>query len=317
MPDAIALLEKHFDVEVWDEDSPPSPSVLVRKATECEGILTEIDNIVDRTVLASTALRVVANRAVGMDNVDIAEATGRGIVVSNTPGVLIDSCADFTFALLLAVARNLVMGDRQIRAGEWTVFDQGPYIGTDVHGATLGIVGLGAIGTAVARRALGFDMRVLYSSRTRKRELEKSHGVEWVPDLSTLLKDSDFVSIHVPFSPETRHLIGADELAQMKSGAFLINASRGETVDPRALYQAVSAGVIAGAALDVTEPEPIPLDDPLLTLPNVVITPHISSASSATVRRMGIMAATNIIEALTDQPMTSCVNPEALRRPTS
>lgn len=312
VPDAIALLREHVDVDVWEEDAPPSPSVMVQKAGECEGILTEIDNIVDREVLASTALMVVANRAVGVDNVDIPEATGRGIVVSNTPGVLHDSCADFTFALILAVARNLVMGDRQIRAGEWAVFDQGPYIGTDVHGATLGIVGLGAIGTAVARRALGFDMRVIYSSRTRKPELEKNLRVEWVPDLQTLLKESDFVSIHVPFSLETRHLIGADELAQMKRGAFLINGSRGGTVDPKALYQAVSENTIAGAALDVTEPEPIPLDDPLLTLPNVVITPHISSASSTTLRRMGIMAATNIVEALTGQPMTSCVNPEAL-----
>ena len=286
---------------------------MVRKAAECEGILTEIDNIVDREVLgASTTLRVVANRAVGMDNVDIPEATRRGVLVSNTPGVLQDSCADFTFALILAAARNVVMGASQVRAGAWTVFDQGPYIGTDVHGATLGIVGLGAIGTAVARRAAGFDMRVLYFSRTRKEDAEERYGVEWVPDLATLLKESDFVSVHVPLSPETRHLIGEAELRQMKSSAFLINASRGGTVDPRALYEAVSGGTIAGAALDVTEPEPIPLDDPLLSLPNVVITPHISSASSATFRRMGMMAATNIIEALTGQPMTSCVNPEAL-----
>lgn len=317
VPDAIALLREHVDVDVWEEDAPPSPSVMVQKAGECEGILTEIDNIVDRKVLASTALMVVANRAVGVDNVDIPEATGRGIVVSNTPGVLHDSCADFTFALILAVARNLVMGDRQIRAGEWAVFDQGPYIGTDVHGATLGIVGLGAIGTAVARRAAGFDMRVVYFSRTRKKDAEERYGVEWVPDLTTLLGESDFVSVHVPLSTETRHLIGEAELAQMKSGAFLINTSRGGTVDPRALYEAVFGGVIAGAALDVTEPEPIPLDDPLLTLPNVIVTPHISSGSSATFRRMGMMAATNIIEALTGRPMTSCVNPEALesRRP--
>jgi glyoxylate reductase len=192
------------------------------------------------------------------------------------------------------------------------VFDQGPYIGVDVYGATLGIVGLGTIGTTVARRASAFDMRVLYFSRTRKPEAEERYGVQWVPELPTLLQQADFVSVHVPLLPETRHLIGAAELEHMKSGAFLINTSRGGTVDAEALYEALSSGSIAGAALDVTDPEPISPDDPLLTLPNVIMTPHISSASSATFRRMGLMAATNIIEALTGQPMTSCINPEAL-----
>ena len=312
VPEAIALLRERFEADVWEEDSPPPPQVLVRKAAECDAILTEIDNIVDREVLASPRLRVVANRAVGMDNVDIPEATRRGILLSNTPGVLTNSCADFTFALILAAARNVVMADRRIREGAWTVFDQGPYVGTDVHGATLGIVGLGAIGSAVACRARGFDMRVLYVARSRKPELERSLGVEWMPDLNTLLEKSDFVSVHVPMSEETRHIIGAAELDRMKSGAFLINCSRGGTVDPAALYEALSTGKIAGAALDVTDPEPIPMDDPLLTLPNLVVTPHISSATSATVRGMGLMAAANIIEALTGKPMTSCVNPEAL-----
>ncbi len=313
VPEAIALLRERFEVDVWEEDSPPPPQVLVRKAAECDALLTEIDNIVDREVLASPRLRVVANRAVGMDNVDIPEATRRGILLSNTPGVLTNSCADFTFALILAAARNVVMADRRIREGAWTVFDQGPYVGADVHGATLGIVGLGAIGSAVARRARGFDMRVLYTARGRKPELERSLGVKWMPDLNTLLEKSDFVSVHVPMSEETRHIIGAAELDRMKSGAFLINCSRGGTVDPAALYEALSTGKIAGAALDVTDPEPVPMDDPLLTLPNLVVTPHISSATSATVRGMGLMAAANIIEALTGKPMTSCVNPEALK----
>ena len=312
VPEAIVLLEEHFDVEVWEQPSPPPKSVMMQKAAECQGILTEIDSVVDRDVLeAATALRVVANRAVGMDNVDVPEATRRGILVSNTPGVLQDSCADFTFALILAAARNVALGDRQIRAGAWTVFDQGPYVGVDVYGATLGIVGLGTIGTTVARRASAFDMKVLYFSRTRKPEAEERYGAQWVPDLPALLQQADFVSVHVPLLPETRHLIGAAELEHMKSGAFLINTSRGGTVDAEALYEALSSGSIAGAALDVTDPEPISPDDPLLTLPNVVITPHISSASFATFRRMGLMAATNIIEALTGQPMTSCINPEA------
>ena len=311
VPEAIALLRDRFEVDVWEADSPPPPQVLVRKAAECDALLTEIDNIVDREVLASPRLRVVANRAVGMDNVDIPEATRRGILLSNTPGVLTDSCADFTFALILAAARNVVMADRRIREGAWTVFDQGPYVGADVHGASLGIVGLGAIGAAVARRARGFDMRVLYTARGRKPDLEESLGVEWMPDLNRLLDESDFVTVHVPLSEQTRHIIGAAELDRMKSGAFLINCSRGGTVDPAALYEALSTGKIAGAALDVTDPEPIPMDDPLLTLPNLVVTPHISSATSATVRGMGLMAADNIIEALTGKPMTSCVNPEA------
>ena len=187
-----------------------------------------------------------------------------------------------------------------------------PYLGVDVHGATLGIVGLGRIGLAVARRARGFDMRVLYHSRSRKPQHEERYGVEWRPDLLSLLRESDFVSIHVPLTEETRGLISVRELSEMKAGAILINTARGPIVDPKALYSALSAGSIAGAALDVTDPEPIPPDDPLLSLPNVVFTPHISSATSATFRKMGLLAARNIIAALTGEPMPSCVNPEAL-----
>ncbi|MCH7626632.1 MAG: D-glycerate dehydrogenase [Chloroflexi bacterium] len=313
VPDAIAFLEQHFDVDVWEERDAPSKEILRQKAAECEGFLTEITDIVDRKFLdAATALKVVANRAVGMDNIDIPEATRHGVLVSNTPGVLHESCADFALGLMLSLARNITYGDRQVRAHEWKIFDQMPYLGTDVHGATLGIVGLGLIGTAVARRAMGFDMRVLYHSRTRKPEAERDLGVEWVADLDSLLAESDFVSLHLPLTPETRHVIGERELKLMKPGAFLINASRGGTVDPRALYAALSQGVIAGAALDVTEPEPIPFDDPLLSLPNIVFTPHISSASTATVRKMGMMAADNIRAALTGDEMPSCVNPEAV-----
>ncbi|MCI0440256.1 MAG: NAD(P)-binding domain-containing protein, partial [Chloroflexi bacterium] len=197
------------------------------------------------------------------------------------------------------------------RAGKWTVFDQVPYLGTDVYGKTLGIIGLGRIGEAVARRAAGFAMKVLYHSRTRREDVEKRLNLQWTRTLPELLRESDYVSVHVPLVPETRHLIGAEELALMKPSAFLINTSRGGTVDPKALYDALASKRIAGAALDVTEPEPVPLDDPLLTLPNVVFTPHIASASAATLRRMGLMAAENIIAALTGEPMPSCVNPEA------
>ena len=314
VPDAIALLEEHFDVEVWGESTPPPRPVMLQKVTECEGVLTEIDDIIDKEVLsAATRLKVVANRAVGMDNVDVEHATRCGVAVCNTPGVLHESCADFTFALILAAARRVVLGDRQIRAGAWKIFDQMPYLGVDVHGATLGIVGLGQIGIAVARRAKGFDMRVLYFSRTRKPEAEERHGLEWMPDLASLLGESDFVSVHVPLKEDTRYLIGERELRQMKPEAILINTSRGRTVDPKAMYEALSRGAIAGAALDVMDPEPIPPDDPLLSLPNVITTPHIASASAATFRKMGLLAARNIIGALTGQAMPSCLNPEALK----
>ena len=312
VPDAIAFLEDRFDVEVWEENTPPPRSVVLQKVTECHGMLTEADDVIDEEVLeAATTLKVVANRAVGTDNFDIPAATKSGIALTNTPGVLQESCADFTFALILAAARRVVYGDRRIHAGEWRVFDQVPYLGLDVHHKTLGIVGLGQIGTAVARRARGFEMQVLYHSRTRKPDAEERYGVEWTEDLDDLLARSDFVSVHVPLGPATRHIIGKRQLEQMKPEAILVNTSRGPMVDATALYEAVAGGQIAGAALDVMDPEPIPLDDPLLSLPNVVLTPHISSASAATFREMGMLAAKNIVAALTGEPMPSCINPEA------
>ena len=312
--EAIDVLKEHFDVEVWEGKDPPPKSLVVERAAECQGLMTEIDDIIDSEVLdAGESLKIVANRAVGLDNVDVERATRRGIAVSNTPGVLHESCADFTFGLLLAAARNVAFGDRQVRAGAWTVFDQTPYLGVDVFGATLGIVGLGQIGQAVARRARGFDMRVLYRSLTRNRRAEEEMGVTWAPDLPALLRESDFVSVHVPLSDDTRGLIGVEELGQMKTGAILINTSRGGTVDTGAVYEALTSGTLGGAALDVTDPEPIPADHPILSLPNVVVTPHISSGSRATVRNMAMIAAANIVEALTGRPISCCVNGEALR----
>ncbi len=312
VPEAIDLLGRHFDVEVWGPNSPPPRGVLIEKASECGGLLTEADDKVDAGVIeAAASLKVVANRGVGVDNIDVPAATRRGVMVGNTPGILQESCADFTFALMLAAARGVVRADRQVQAGNWTRFDPMPYVGHDVHGKTLGIVGFGAIGEAVARRAQGFGMTVLYYSRTRKPQAEDTHGVRWVPDLKELMRAADFVSVHVPLTGETRGIVGAAELAEMKPHAFLINTSRGPTVDSKALYDALSGGSIAGAALDVTDPEPLPLDDPLMTLPNVVITPHIAPASGTTITRMGLMAARNIIAALTGGPMPSCLNPEA------
>ncbi|HJO82302.1 MAG: D-glycerate dehydrogenase [SAR202 cluster bacterium] len=312
IPEAIASLRQSVDVEVWSERSAPPRDVFLRKARESDGMITEITDLVDKELLdQAPRLKVVANRAVGMDNIDIGEATAHGVFVSNTPGVLHESCADFTFGLMLSVARNITYGDRRIREGEWKVFDQIPYLGTDVHGATLGIIGMGLIGTAVVRRAQAFDMKVIYFSRNRKPEVEKQLGVEWRPDMDDLLAESDFVSLHVPLTAETQRIIGKRELELMQPHSFLINTTRGPTVDPGALYEAVKTGQIAGAALDVTDPEPIPFDDPLLSLPNVVISPHIASASSSTVRKMGELTAQNVIGALSGTAMPSCVNPEA------
>ncbi|MCI0841965.1 MAG: D-glycerate dehydrogenase [Chloroflexi bacterium] len=315
IPEAIKYLAEHHDVDVWDERSMPPRDVLLKKASECAGMLTEITDIVDKELLEQTStLRVVANRAVGMDNIDIAEATSHGVQVANTPGVLHESCADFTFGLMLSLARNIAYGDRQIRAGAWKVFDQIPYVGTDVYDATLGIIGMGLIGTAVARRATAFNMKIIYYSRTRKPELEETLGIEWRPDMDAIFKEADYVSLHMPLTVETEYMVSSRELGLMKPTSFLINTTRGRTVDPKALYEAVANKSIAGAALDVTDPEPIGLDDPLLTLPNVLISPHIASASSATVRKMGQMAAANIMAALEGNPMPSCVNPEAVER---
>ena len=314
IPEAIEHLKQFLDVDVWGERSAPPRNVMLQKAQQSDGMITEITDMVDKELLGQAPrLRVVANRAVGMDNIDIDEATRHGVFVSNTPGVLHESCADFAFGLMLSVARNIVHGDRQIHAGEWKIFDQIPYLGTDVHGATLGIIGMGLIGTAVARRAKAFDMRVLYYSLHRKPEVEDQLGVEWKPDMDSVLRESDFVSLHVPLTAETEYIIGKRELDLMQTHSFLINTTRGPTVNPAALYEAVSTGKIAGAALDVTDPEPIPFNDPLLTLPNVVITPHIASASSSTVKKMGMLTVQNIIGALSGTEMPSCLNPEATK----
>ncbi len=312
IPEAIKFLAEHHDVEVWKERTAPPRDLLIQKAGECAGLLTEITDLVDKELLdQASTLRVVANRAVGMDNIDIPEATRHGVLVANTPGVLHESCADFAFGLMLSLARNIAYGDRQIRAGEWKMFDQIPYVGTDVHEATLGIIGMGLIGTAVARRATAFNMKIIYNSRTRKPEVEESLGAEWRPDMDSIFKEADYVSLHMPLTADTEYMVSSRELDLMKPTAFLINTTRGRTVDPKALYTAVSGGTIAGAAIDVTDPEPIGIDDPLLTLPNVLISPHIASASTATMRKMGQMAADNIMAALEGKPMPSCVNPKA------
>jgi glyoxylate reductase len=250
---------------------------------------------------------------VGYDNIDIPAATRRGIPVGHTPGVLTETTADFAFALIMAGARRVAESDSLVRRGGWRAWGPMTMLGQDVHHATLGLVGLGRIGGEVAKRARGFSMRVLYHDAVRRsQEEERELGVEYVPELAKLLAEADFVSVHVPLLPETRHLIGAAEFALMKPTAVFVNTSRGPVVDQRALYEALKVRRIFAAALDVTEVEPIQPDDPLLTLDNITITPHIASASFATRSRMAMLAAENLIAGLAGKLPPHCVNPAAL-----
>jgi glyoxylate reductase len=275
-----------------------------------EGLITLLTDRVDAPLLESSpSLRAVSNVAVGYDNIDVAACTARRIAVGNTPGVLTETTADFAFALLMGLARRVAEADAYVRAGKWRTWSHTLLLGSDVHGTTLGIAGLGQIGAAMARRARGFGMRVLYLNRHPRPELEAELGL-WRVDKATLLAESDFLSLHVPLTPETRHWLGRAELAAMKPGAMLINTARGGVVDQIALAEALAGGRLGGAALDVTEPEPLPMDSPLLTLPNVLIAPHIASASHATRGRMASMAVDNLLAALDGRRPPNCVNPE-------
>ena len=305
--EALDLLRAAAEVEVWPHPEPPPYEALRERAAPCDGLFSLLTDRIDAPLLdASPRLRVVSNMAVGYNNIDVPAATRRGVYVGNTPGVLTETTADLAFALLLALARRVSESERFVHRGEWKTWGPMDFLGADIHGAGLGIVGMGRIGSAVARRAAGFGMRVRYTSRTPKPDAPGEPA-----DLDTLLRESDFVSLHVPLSEETRHMIGERELGLMKSTAYLINTSRGEVVDPTALYEAARSGSIAGAALDVTEPEPIPIEDPLLTLDNVLVTPHIGSGSRATRLKMAEMAAHNIVAVLEGGTPPHCVNPEA------
>lgn len=313
VPDAIDKLKDHFDVEVWQDSTPPPKDLIKKVVSEFDGMMIESNDIMDSEVFDSAErLKVVATRAIGYDNIDVSAATRNRVAIGNTPGILHESCADFAMGLMLSLSRQISRSNRKVINGDWKVFDQTPYLGTDVYGKTLGLIGLGLIGEAVARRAVGFDMEILYYSRTRKPEVEEKYGLNWVPELNDLLGKSDFVSVHVPLGPETQNFIDHKELAAMKKEAFLINTSRGGTVSPDALRNALNNGQIAGAALDVTFPEPIDAQDPLVHMENVLITPHIASASAATLRRMGLMAADNVIALLNGESMPACLNPEVL-----
>ena len=310
-PEALEVLTGAADTEVWPDDEPPTPEQLLEKAGEADGILTNIMDRIDADVFqAAHRLKVVSQLGVGVDNIDVAEATRRGVLVGNTPGVLAKATADIAFGLLMSAARRISEGDRWLRAGNWKMqYHPMVWLGAEIHGATLGIVGMGQIGVEMAKRARGFDLRVIYYSRTRKLELESELGMEYF-EPSDLLSTADFVTLHIPLTQETRHFIGERELRLMKPTAILINAARGAVVDSRALYTALKEGWISGAALDVTDPEPILPDDPLLTLDNLVITPHIGSASIDSRRRTCLLAARNVVAGIQGRRLEACANPE-------
>ena len=310
-PEALEVLTGAADTEVWPDDEPPTPEQLLEKAGEADGILTNIMDRIDADVFqAAHRLKVVSQLGVGVDNIDVAEATRRGVLVGNTPGVLAKATADIAFGLLMSAARRISEGDRWLRAGNWKMqYHPMVWLGAEIHGATLGIVGMGQIGVEMAKRARGFDMRVIYYSRTRKLELESELGMEYF-EPSDLLSTADFVTLHIPLTQETRHFIGERELRLMKPTAILLNAARGAVVDSRALYTALKDGWISGAALDVTDPEPILPDDPLLTLDNLVITPHIGSASIDSRRRTCLLAARNVVAGIQGRRLEACANPE-------
>jgi glyoxylate reductase len=321
---ALRRLASQVRVDLWDDDLPPGPLELRTRAREADGVLSMVTDRFDAgTIRGLPRLRAISNLAVGLDNIDLPAATRAGIAVGHTPGVLTDTTADLAFALLMATARRIGEAERYVRSGRWRTWGPKVMLGRDVHGATLGIVGWGAIGQAMARRAAGFGMRVLYvpGLRRAKRKAPRAkvsyNSLTGSPEpvtLERLLSESDFVSIHVPLTDATRQMIGAAELAKMKRAAILINTARGAVVDQQALADALRAGRLAGAGLDVTDPEPITRDDPLLRLPNMVITPHIGSASHATRLKMAEMAVDNLIDVFAGRRPHHCANPSVRLR---
>jgi glyoxylate reductase len=315
----LKIIKKCFDVDVWPDYAPPPKKVIIEKARNVDALATLLSDKIDAEVFdAAPRLRIVAQMAVGFDNVDVQEATKRGIYVTNTPEVLTDTTADFAWTLLTAVARRVVEADKYVRTGQWKVgWHPSMMSGRDIHHATIGVVGAGRIGYAVAKRAKGFDMKILFYDVIPRPEMEKDFGAKRV-DLDTLFKESDFVSVHVPLMKETHHLVNAERLKLMKKTAYLINNSRGPVVDEKALYEALKEGRIAGAGLDVFEQEPTPVDNPLLRLDNVVVAPHISSASYETRSRMAEMVAEDLVAFFEGKKPANLVNPDVMKvRPLS
>jgi glyoxylate reductase len=293
---ALERLAAEHEVEVWPAQMPPGRDELLARAPELDGLLPLLTDPVDAELItAAPRLKAISNYAVGVDNIDVEAAAARGIQVGNTPGVLTDTTADLAVALMLGISRHLAEGDAYVRRGEWRTWEPGLLLGHDLHGSTVGIVGFGRIGRAVGRRLEGFGCEILHTSMSGGLPLEE------------LLERSDFVTLHTPLTPETRGLIGKEALARMKPNAYLVNTARGPIVDTEALRRALHAGRIAGAALDVTDPEPLPGDHPLLDAPNLLLLPHLGSATEATRARMADMAVDNLLAGLAGEPMPHSV----------
>jgi glyoxylate reductase len=301
----LSLVRDFCDADIWQDDVPPSGEDLISRVRGVDGLLSLLTDKIDPAVMdASPHLRVISNMAVGVDNVDVAAATARRIPVGNTPGVLTDATADMTFALMMAAARRIVEGEKYIREDRWKTWSPELLLGADFVGATWGIIGFGRIGQAVAKRARGFDLQVIYHDPAA----EPLFGAKSV-SLDDLLHTADFISIHVPLTPETHHMINTGSLSKMKPNAVVVNTSRGPVVDPQALFTALKSNQIFAAALDVTEPEPMRADHPLLQLHNCLIVPHLGSASRWTRDQMALLAAQNLIAGLKGERLPHCVNP--------
>ncbi len=309
----MSILEGRVDLTLWSEDGRPDPEAVMRDLPYADGLIMTMGIAMDRSFFKmAERLRVASLYSVGYDNVDIKAATEFGVMVTNTPGVLTDATADTALMLMLMTARKARENEKIMREGGWTHWSPNQFVGKDLSGSVLGIVGFGDIGRAVAKRAAAFGMKVIYTGRSRKIEHEEQLGAEYLP-LEELLKRSDFVSLNCALTNETSGLIGERELRMMKNDAVLINTARGAVVDQKALFMACSEGWIYGAGLDVYEKEPVPMDEPLLELENVVMMPHIGSAAKRSREGMARLAATNLVEALEGRVPPNLVNPGVLK----
>ncbi len=310
----LRMLKERFDAEVWPEYAPPPKRTIIEKGAKSDALVTLLSDKIDAEVFeAASSLKIVAQLAVGFDNIDLKEATKRGIYITNTPGVLTETTADFAWALLMAAARRVVEADTYVRTGKWKVgWHPMMFQGRDIYGATLGIVGLGRIGLSIAKRAKGFDMKVLYHDVVRRRDMEKELGIEYT-EVEDLLRKADFVTLNVPLLKKTYHLMDEKKLRLMKKTAILINNARGPVIDEEALYKALKEGWIAGAGLDVFEQEPTPSSNALLTLDNIVVAPHISSASFETRSKMAEMVVENLTAFFEGKVPPNLVNQEVMQ----
>ncbi len=308
IPDSgLNMIYKECDVDLWDQDLPPSKAELLTHIAGVDGILSLLSDEIDSKVMqaAGKNFRVISNYAVGFDNIDVQTATKRGVAVGHTPDVLTEATADFSFALMMSAGRRVVEAEKYVHAGKWKTWGPSTLLGVDFAGATLGIIGFGRIGKAMARRATGFGMRIIFYGPTA----DPLPGMTKV-DLDTLYRESDFISLHTPLTPETRHMINTEAFDKMKTTAVLVNTARGEVVDQDALYDALKNHKIFAAGIDVTDPEPLPMDSPLLTLDNIIICPHIASGSRSTRENMANIAAQNLLAGLRGEPLPYPVNPE-------